>query len=136
MNKVLDGIRLMEVSFRSCVADTVAASLTIQAVRGSFAAPAQPPERGRFVPHPSLIPMLRDYLGNGSATFKSSEKAEALEISMAGDRHLFLIGPTAMGKSLVYMLPGAKRATGSTCVILPLSALHLDFVRRCRESRI
>jgi superfamily II DNA helicase RecQ len=80
--------------------------------------------------------MLRNFLGNPSATFKTPQQAEALEVVMAGDRHLLLVGPTAMGKSLVYMLPAAQCNYGITCVLLPLSALHLDFNRRCNNLNI
>ena len=93
-------------------------------------------ERDHYIPHPSLITMLRTFLRDRSATFKTREQAEALEVSLAGDCHLMLIGPTAMGKSLVYMLLAAQRNHKTTCVLLPLSALHLDFERRCRELKI
>ena len=123
----------MEVNLRSHFNEAMGASLAIQARRSPTAVPSQAPERNVFNPHPSLIKMLCDFLGNPHATFKTPEQAEALEIVMAGDRHLLLVGPTAMGKSLVYMLPAAQRTHGITCVLLPLSALHLDFDRRCRD---
>lgn len=94
------------------------------------------PNRELYIPRPSLIRMLRDFLGIKSATFKTPEQAEVLDIVMAGDRHLLLVGPTAMGKSLVYMLPAAQRDYGIACVLLPLSALHMDFERRCRDLKL
>ena len=68
--------------------------------------------------------------------FKTPEQAEALEVSMACDHHLLLVSSTSMGKSLVYMLPTACRNSGTTCVILPLSALHYDFNHRCRDLKV
>jgi superfamily II DNA helicase RecQ len=126
----------MEVSIRSCINDAMGASLAIQARRYPTSPPSQLSQRESFVPHPSLLKMLRVFLRNPSATFKTPQQAEALEIGMAGDQHLLLVGPTAMGKSLVYMLPAAQRNHGITCVLLPLSALHLDFDRRCRDLNI
>lgn len=126
----------MEVSIRSHINDAMGASLAIHARRNPTAASSQLPERELFVPHPSLLKMLRGFLGDPSATFKTPQQAEALEISKAGDRHLLLVGPTAMGKSLVYMLPAAQRHNGITCVLLPLSALHIDFDRRCMDLNI
>ena len=55
---------------------------------------------------------------------------------MCRDCHLLLIGPTVMGKCLVYMLPATQHEFGITCVLLPLSALHLDFTRRCQKLKI
>lgn len=116
---------------RSCVGDVVGASLVVRS-----GANANHLEREHFVPHPSLIGMLRKFLDDPKATFKNAAQAEALEVSLAGDRHLLLVGPTAMGKSLVYMLPAAQRNHGITLVLLPLSALHPEFERRCRDLKI
>lgn len=80
--------------------------------------------------------MLQNFLGNPKATFKTPEQAEVLEFVLAYERHLLLVGPTAMGKTLVYMLPAAQRDHGITCVLLPLSALHADFERWCKELKI
>ena len=116
---------------QSCFNDAVGASLAYQ-TRGNATASGGL-EREHFIPHPSLIVMLRKFLDDPKATFKNAAQAEALEVSLAGDRHLLLVGPTAMGKSLVYMLPAAQRKYGITVVLLPLSALHPEFERRCRD---
>jgi superfamily II DNA helicase RecQ len=136
MDQLLQGFKDMEVGVRSHINEAMAASLAIRSQRNPTTVSPQLPEQEIFVPHPSLISMLRVFLGNPLATFKTPQQAEALEIVMAGDRHLLLIGPTAMGKSLVYMLPAAQRDHGITCVLLPLSALHLDFDRRCSDLKI
>lgn len=128
----------LKLNLQSSINDLLGASLAIQARRDPDTAASLRTEeqRVRIIPHPSLITKLRTFLGDPSATFKTPEQAEALEIVMAGDRHLLLVGPTAMGKSLVYMLPAAQRNHGTTCVLLPLSALHLDFERRCQDLKI
>ena len=77
------------------------------------------------------------FLSNPKASFKTPEQAEALEVAINRQEHLLLIGPTAMGKSLVYMLPAATYdRTLVTLVLLPLSSLHQDFQRRCQASNI
>jgi len=129
-------VKDLKINIRSSVNDAMGASLAIQARGNQNATPSSQPERELFIPHPSLTEMLHEFLGNALATFKTREQAEALEIVMSGDRHLLLVGPTAMGKSLVYMLPASRRDYGTTCVLLPLSALHLDFDRRCQDLKI
>ena len=119
---------------RSSYNDAVGASLAFQT--RANAASSDHFGREHYIPHPSLIRMLRNFLRNPSATFKTAAQAEALEVSLVGDRHLLLVGPTAMGKSLVYMLPAAQRDHGITVVLLPLSALHPEFERRCRDLKI
>ena len=136
MDELMQNFKNLELGVRSHINDAMAASLAIQSRRPTTTAPSQAPEREIFVPHPSLLKKLRIFLNNPSATFKTPQQAEALEILMAGDRHLMLVGPTAMGKTLVYMLPASLRDAGITCVLLPLSALHLDFDRRCRDLNI
>ena len=130
------GFKDMEHGVHAHINEAMAASLAIHCRGGSIQASSQSTTSEVFAPHPSLIKMLRLFLENPLATFKTPQQAEALEVVMAGDRHLLLVGPTAMGKSLVYMLPAAQRERGITCVLLPLSALHLDFDLRCKELNI
>ena len=120
----------LKLSITSTVSETVAAALTIQA--GPCAPPSSTPQRDLYIPHASLLTDLRDFLGDPSAVFKTPEQAEALEVVKAGGRHLLLIGPTAMGKSLVYQLPAAQRDYGTTCVLLPLSPLRQETERKCQ----
>ena len=136
MTELMQSFKNMELGVRSHINNAMAASLVVQSRQNSIPGSFRAPKRDIFVPHPSLIKMLRVFLGNPLATFKTPQQAEALEVVMAGDRHLLLVGPTAMGKSLIYMLPAAQRDHGITCVLLPLSALHLDFDRRCRDLKI
>jgi superfamily II DNA helicase RecQ len=132
----MQGLKNIEGNLRSHISNTMGASLAIQSRRNPTTTSSQHTEQEIFLPHPSLFKMLRNFLGDPSATFKTPQQAQALEVVMAGDRHLLLVGPTAMGKSLVYMLPAAQRDHGTTCVLLPLSALHLDFDRRCNDLNI
>ena len=94
-------------------------------------------DRDRYDPHPSLLEDLQTFLSDKNATFKTPEQAEALEVSKNKMEHLLLIGPTAMGKSLVYMLPAAIYDHELvTVVLLPLSSLHVEFMRRCQQFNI
>lgn len=136
MDRLTEVVKDAELRIQSHITDSLAASLEMQDRRGSTEPPLRPTIQKRFLPHPSLITRLREFLGDPSATFKTPEQAEALEMSMARDRHILLVGPTSMGKSLVYMLPATLRNSGTTCVILPLSALHYDFDRRCKDLKI
>jgi len=136
MAEMMQGIKDLKLDIRSSVNDAMAASLAIQG-RGSLnTTSSQPPIRQMFIPHAALNRFLRELLRDPTATFKTPEQAEALEVVLAGVRHILLIGPTAMGKTLVYLLPAFLRTKGITCVLLPLSALHLDFDRRCKEFKI
>lgn len=91
-------------------------------------------QRTRYAPHPSLLKDLRVFLSVPTATFKTPEQAEALEVVVNSKEHILLIGPTAMGKSLIYMLPASIHDRNLvTIVLLPLSSLHLDFQRRCKQ---
>lgn len=132
MAEVLHAVKRLETAIPSAVCDHIGSTLAIQARRGTTLDPP-PPRQELYTPHPSLIVLLRKFLDDNQATFKTPEQAEALEVVMSGGRHLLLVGPTAMGKSLVYMLPASQRSQGITCVVLPLSALHLDFERRCED---
>ena len=136
LSEVVQELKELKLDIRSRFNEAVGASLAIQARRSPNAASSSHHERELFIPHPSLSRMLSTFLGDLSAKFKTPEQAEALEYVIAGDSHLLLVGPTAMGKSLVYMLPAAQHDSGITCVLLPLSALHLDFDRRCRDLNI
>lgn len=135
MKEMMQAIKSLEASHRASVNEAVGAALAIQARGGSNSVSSDGPGRERVIPHPSIIKMLRRLLGK-NATFKTPEQAEALEVSLALDRHLVQVGPTASGKSMAFLLPAALRDKGTTIVLLPLSALHLDFERRCQSFNI
>ena len=129
-------IECLNTNVRSTINESIGCALAVQARRGSNIESSPQPQREVYVPHPSLTRMLRRFLANPTATFKTPEQAEAIEFVLAYERHLLLVGPTAMGKTLAYMLPAANRNHGTTCVLLPLSALHTDFDRRCKDLKI
>lgn len=136
MTELVDQVKAINLNVRSAVNDSVGAALAIQARRGPNSEGPSQVEHELYIPHPSLTKMLRKFLGNSSAMFKTPEQAEAVEFVLDNEDHLLLVGPTAMGKTLAYMIPAVEREHGITCVLLPLSALHTDFDRRCRELKI
>lgn len=136
ITRLADKMESLGISIQSTINESLGSALAIQARRESNLDPLPQARRELFVPHSSLIKSLRKFLGNPTATFKTPEQAEAIEFVMAHERHLLLVGPTAMGKTLAYMLPAANHDHGITCVLLPLSALHTDFNRRCKDLKI
>jgi len=136
MDRLANQFQNLNTNLRSTVNESVGSALAIQARRGSTVESSSPIERELYVPHQSLTRMLQKFLGDSTATFKNPEQAEAIEFVLAYERHLLLVGPTAMGKTLAYMIPAAQRDHGITCVLLPLSALHTDFDRRCKDLKI
>lgn len=136
MDRLTSQMEDLTLSLRSTINDSIGSALAVQARRGSNSECPSQIQRELYVPHPSLIRALRKFLGIPNAHFKTPEQAEAIEFVLAHERHLLLVGPTAMGKTLAYMLPAAQRNHGITCVLLPLSALHTDFDRRCKALKI
>ena len=137
MERMVEEFKELKLGIRSTVNDAMAASLAIQG-RGNLNTTKSSPHSKQpiFIPHPALLTKLRDFLGDPTAVFKTPEQALAVELVLAGECHVLLIGSTGMGKSLAYQFPAALRDSGITCVLLPLSALHLDFDRRCKDLNI
>lgn len=136
MNRLAEEMKSLSVNVRSTINDSIGCALATRGRGDSNTASSSQEERDIYVPHASLLKKLRNFLGNSKAVFKNPEQAEAIEFTLAYERHLLLVGPTAMGKTLAYMLPASLRNHGITCVLLPLSALHMDFERRCGDLRI
>jgi hypothetical protein len=136
LKDLVNRIEGLNINVRSTINESIGCALAVQARRSLNAESSSQVQRELYVPHPSLTRMLQTFLANPTAMFKTPEQAEAIEFVLAYERHLLLVGPTAMGKTLVYMLPAANRDHGTTCVLLPLSALHTDFDRRCRDLAI
>lgn len=59
-----------------------------------------------------------------------------LQALMQGYKNVLGIMPTGGGKSLTFMLPARCSPGGVTIVVIPLTALEGDMVRRCKESDI
>lgn len=137
MDRMVQEFKELKLGIRSTVNDAMAASLAIQGRGNLNTTESSPhPKQQIFIPHPAVLTLLREFLGDPAAVFKAPEQAMAIEVVLAGERHVLLVGATGVGKTLVYQLPAALRDHGITCVLLPLSALHLDFDRRCKDLKI
>lgn len=88
-------------------------------------------ERPAICPHPSGLSKLRSFMKNQDARFTCPEQAQALEAVLYGSEHTFLIGPTGMGKTSVFLIPAIESPNKVTLVLVPLSSLRFDFSRRC-----
>jgi len=88
------------------------------------------------LPDPSNLNLLRDFTGTENASFTCPEQALALELVLHGDSNIFLIGPTGMGKSCVFLIPAMLKPYMVTIVLIPLSGLRVDFAVRCQANNI
>ena len=135
LEELSNQMKEVKTEIHSTVVDAFGSAMAVQERKGSASATAPSLQLSElYLPHPSLLPMLAEFFGDSEARFKTPQQAEALEVVLSRTRHLLLVGPTAMGKSLVYMLPARLiHPQKVTCVLLPLSALHQDFFRRCGQ---
>ena len=88
------------------------------------------------LPDPSNLNLLRDFMNDPRASFTCPEQALGLELALNGKTNFFLIGPTGMGKSSVFLIPARLRAGKVTIVLIPLSGLRMDFAIRCKKLAI
>ena len=98
--------------------------------------PPRPSSRPELLPHPSVLRLLRSFLNDQNATFTCAEQAQALQLALARRGSIFLIGPTGMGKTSVFLIPASENRHMTTVVLIPLSSLRTDFVLRCRRKNI
>ena len=73
-----------------------------------------------------------------TSCFRSPAQAVAMAAVFERKRDVFAIFPTGGGKSLLFMVPADVEVTAGlvTVVVVPLIALLVDMMRRCKESRI
>jgi hypothetical protein len=95
-----------------------------------------PSSRPELLPHPSILRLLRSFLNDQNATFTCAEQAQALQLALGRRESVFLIGPTGMGKTSVFLIPAMQNRHMTTVVLIPLSSLRTDFVLRCRRKNI
>jgi hypothetical protein len=73
---------------------------------------------------------LRTMIGKEDAHFRGLQE-EALKHIQLGASRVVVVGPTAMGKSFLFMLPAFCSPDGISVVIVPLLALQNDLADRC-----
>ncbi|PKX94815.1 uncharacterized protein P174DRAFT_368242 [Aspergillus novofumigatus IBT 16806] len=74
--------------------------------------------------------MLKEFMQDDQVTFRSPEQRQAFHLMMKQVPYLFLVLPTAAGKTTLFLF-GASLATSQvTMVIVPLISLKLDLSRK------
>lgn len=74
--------------------------------------------------------MLKEFMQDDQATFRSPEQRQAFHLIVKQVPYLFLVLPTAAGKTTLFLF-GASLATSQvTIVIVPLISLKLDLSRK------
>jgi len=94
------------------------------------------PRSSGGLPHPSTLGLLRTALGDQTASFTCPEQALALELTLARESSIFLIGSTGMGKSYLLFISARLNHLMVTIVVIPLSGLRIDFAMRCKSLSI
>jgi superfamily II DNA helicase RecQ len=92
------------------------------------------------LPTPSIetLRLLRKFLGNSSASFRSPEQAMAFDLVARSVASALIVLPTGMGKSLLFIFAAwlilqRRVDTSFVAVFVPYKALMEDLMRRCRE---
>lgn len=61
-----------------------------------------------FEHHLDSLNLLRDFVGNTKAEFKSTEQREAIQNALFENSHALIVLPTGCGKSLLFFLSALK----------------------------
>jgi hypothetical protein len=80
----------------------------------------------------SASKLLQKFLSDPRAKFKTDEQCTAVALIMLSITNLLVVLPTNGGKSLLYQLASFLRPESFEIVIIPLTALLHDSVRKCR----
>lgn len=80
-----------------------------------------------------VLKALRLSVGNRNAEFKSTYQEESLKTVCSGEGDGLFILPTGSGKSQLFMFVPFVRPGMTSVVIVPLVALQLDLVEKCRK---
>lgn len=84
-----------------------------------------------------VIEELGKLLGSG-ATWRSEKQAESMHaiLDAKAGRNVISVLPTGAGKSILFMLPGIMKDTGTSIVVVPFVALTEDLMTRAREAGV
>jgi superfamily II DNA helicase RecQ len=75
-----------------------------------------------------LTSMLQEFLGNNKADFRSSEQRDAFYLIIKRLPYLYLILPTAAGKTTLFLFGASILPNQVTIIIIPLISLKLDLL--------
>lgn len=129
MSEMVQETRSIQKAIPSIVQQT-AGLLTPHSPTHLSSAGSPPRDQPVICPHPSNLAKLRAFMRNQCAQFTCPKQAQALEAVLANSEHVFLLGPTGMGKTSVFLIPAMESPHKVTIILIPLSALRIDFMRR------
>jgi len=71
-----------------------------------------------------------------TGTFRNPQQEEGVRRVVDGESPLFVILPTGVGKSAMFLIPAMLKDAKTTVVITPLVALAEDMLRHCKDANI
>jgi len=83
-----------------------------------------------------LLALLREFLQDDSAMFKSEEQKETLKLILQKTSCLTVILATSSNKSFLYLLLASLSTAETTIIIVSLIALKSDFLQKAKEMKI
>jgi superfamily II DNA helicase RecQ len=83
-----------------------------------------------------LTAMLREFLGDNQAQFRSSGQQEAFFYIIKRLPYLYLILPTAAGKTTLFLFGASILPNRVTIIIVPLIALKLDLLQKAEALQL
>ncbi|KAJ5979543.1 hypothetical protein N7501_002885 [Penicillium viridicatum] len=80
-----------------------------------------------------LLTLLREFLGDPSATFQSPEQREALLTMVLNiDSSVFIVLPTGGGKTTLFLLSASLSTSKITLLVVPLVSLREDLLAKTK----
>jgi superfamily II DNA helicase RecQ len=79
-----------------------------------------------------LTQLLREFFNDDQATFRSPNQQEAFYLMMKHVPYLFLILPTAAGKTTLFLFGASLFDTQVTIIVIPLISLKLDLLGKAK----
>ncbi len=83
-----------------------------------------------------LLALLKEFLQDDSAMFKSEEQKEALKLILKKTSCLTVMLATSSGKSFLYLLFASLSTAETMIIIISLTALKSDFLWKAKEMKI
>jgi len=83
-----------------------------------------------------LLALLREFLQDDSAMFKSEKQKEALKLILQKTSCLTVILATSSDKNFLYLLLASLSTAETTIIIVSLIALKSDFLQKAKEMKI
>ena len=85
-----------------------------------------------YIDKGTLTQMLREFLSDNTAVFRSAGQQEALYCMIKHIPYLYLILPTASGKTTLFLFGASILPNLVTILIIPLISLKLDILDKAK----